>query len=70
MGKCRGIFNNRAVFRRQGLVGLDVDMQIDIRTGFPPARVGVERGNFVKAEPFIVIGTDPLGRIDRAFFKG
>jgi alkaline phosphatase len=39
------------------------------RAAFPPTRVVVELGHLVEAEFLVVIGADPFGGVDRAFFE-
>ena len=62
--------HNRLVFGRQAVPSFFVDVQVQLRTAFPPAWVSVILSHFVEAQLQIVVRTDPLGLIDRAFFQG
>ena len=57
------------VFGRQAVEGLLVDEQVDLRTALPPGRIGVVRRDLVEAELLVVVGTDPLGRVDGALLQ-
>ena len=39
------------------------------RAAFPPTWIVVVLGDLVESELFIVVGTDPLRRVDRALFQ-
>ena len=51
---------------RQGLVGLLVEAELGGRAGLVPAGVVVVAGGVVEAELHVVVGADPLGRVDDA----
>ena len=53
----------------QAVEGLVVDIEGQVQRAFPPAGVVVERCDLVQAQLQIVVGANPLGRIDRAFFQ-
>ena len=46
-----------------------VDIQRELWAHFPPTGVVIVRRDLVKAQFEVVIGADPLGRINRAFFQ-
>ena len=52
--------------RRQCLIGVTVDDELQHRTGLVPARVVVVLRHLVQAQGQVVVGTDPLGGIDHA----
>ena len=51
---------------RQRVPGVPVDLEGGGRSGLPPAWVVVEPGGVLEAELLVVVGPDPLGRVDRA----
>ena len=51
---------------RQPFEGLAVDDRLERGTGLVPAGVIVVPGRLVQAEGEVVVGADPLGRVDRA----
>src|SRR3546814_12903059 len=55
---------------RQLLPGIQVDEVVEHRRRLVPARVVVELGGLVEAEGEVVVGADPLGRIDGAGLQG
>ena len=57
------------VFRCQAVVGLLVDEDVELRAAFPPSGVVVVRRDLVEAELQVVVGADPLGRIDRSLLE-
>lgn len=46
-----------------------IDVEADLWTRFPEARVVIIFRDFVKAELFIIVRADPFGRVDGAFFQ-
>ena len=69
MGKCGGAFNDGLVDRRQAVVGLVIDEEVQLRTAFPPAGVVIKRRDLVKAQFLIVVRAYPFSGIDGAFFQ-
>src|SRR5712692_8739772 len=51
------------------MIGVEIDERQQHRAALPPAGIIVMRRNLVESEPLVVIGTDPFGRIDGAFFQ-
>ena len=42
---------------------------VDAGTAFPPAREVVVVGDLVEAQLLVVVGADPFGGVDGAFFQ-
>ncbi|MDT4855959.1 hypothetical protein FQZ97_903330 [compost metagenome] len=53
----------------QAVEGCLVDVEVELGAAFPPARVVVVLCNFLEAELFVIVRTDPFGGVDGAFFQ-
>ena len=69
MGKCRSALDDGLVLGGKSLIRFLVHIQRQLRAHFPKARVVVMLGDLVQTQLQIVIGADPLGRVNRAFFQ-
>ena len=65
----RGGGDDRLVLGRQGVPGGAIDVERERRPRLPPARVVVVLRDPVEAEFQVVVGADPLRRIDNAAFE-
>ena len=64
-----GGFHNRLIGGGKLCPFCRVDHGVQHGAAFPPAGIVIERGNFVEAKLLVVVGTNPFGGIDHAFFK-
>ena len=64
-----GGFDDGLVLRRQRVERLLVDEEVHLGAAFPPAGVVVERRDLVEAQLLVVVGADPLGRVDACPFR-
>ena len=69
VGVMPGLLENALIIFRQRIPLVEIDHGQQHGAAFPPAGIIVVRRDLVEAEPFIVIRTDPFGRIDGTFFQ-
>src|SRR4029079_6467974 len=65
-----GLLEYRLIVLRQRVPFFQVDEGEQHRPALPPARRVIMRRHLVEAELLIIIRSDPLAGIERAFFQG
>ena len=66
---CRRAFQNRLIILRQGIPLLQIGERVDRRAALPETGIVIKLGDLLKTELLVVIGSDPLGGVDRALLE-
>ena len=69
VGEARGRGDDRLIVLRQRVPFCQIDHEVVGGAALPPARIVIVRRDLVEAELLVVVGADPLGRVDGAFLQ-